>query len=48
MRHARSGVATAVQGCYLYAISGRDRHRQAYYDIVERYNNDIQACHFIG
>ena len=42
MRHAQSGVATAVQGCYLYAIGGCDRHRQAYYDIVEWYNVDIQ------
>ena len=43
MRHARSGVATIVNGRYLYAIGGRDRHRQAYYDIVERYNVDMQS-----
>lgn len=40
MKYPRSGVATAVLGCYLYAIGGRDRHRQAYYDIVERFNVD--------
>lgn len=43
MRHPRSGVATVVLGRYLYAIGGRDRHRQAYYDIVERFNVDTQA-----
>jgi N-acetylneuraminic acid mutarotase len=42
MKHPRSGVATVIHGRYLYAIGGRDRHRQAYYDIVERYNVDTQ------
>ena len=43
MKHSRSGVATAVLGRYLYAIGGRDRHRQAYYDIVERFHVDTQT-----
>ena len=42
MKHPRSGVATVVLDRYLYAIGGRDRHRQAYYDIVERFNVDMQ------
>ena len=37
MRNPRSGVAAVVHDRYIYAIGGRDRHRQAYYDIVERY-----------
>ena len=37
MKNPRSGVAAVVHGRYIYAIGGRDRHRQAYYDIVERY-----------
>ena len=38
MRYARSGVAAVVYEDHIYAIGGRDRHRQAYYDIVERYS----------
>ena len=40
MRYARSGVATVVYNRHIYAIGGRDRHRQAYYDVVERYCPD--------
>ena len=35
MRNPRSGVAAVVHDRYIYAIGGRDRHCQAYYDIVE-------------
>lgn len=43
MRNPRSGVAAVVHDHYIYAIGGRDRHRQAYYDIVERYSADTNS-----
>ena len=43
MRHPRSGVAAVVHDKYIYAIGGRDRHRQAYYDIVERFSPELNV-----
>lgn len=43
MRIARSGVAAVVFGRHIYAIGGRDRHRQVYHDIVERYSPEDNA-----
>lgn len=43
MRHPRSGVAAVVHDKYIYAIGGRDRHRQAYYDIVERFSPEMNV-----
>ena len=43
MRNPRSGVAAVVHNQHIYAIGGRDRHRQAYYDIVERYFPDTNS-----
>ena len=37
MNYARSGVAVAVLGKYMYAIGGRNRGEQTYYNKVERY-----------
>lgn len=43
MQHPRSGVAATVLKRFIFAIGGRDRHRQAYYDIVERYSPDTNT-----